>query len=194
MQSPSYTAHSLGSRIPARREILEVFGVVLFVVFGWSIRGFLYKIPAFSLYFGLRTDLAILCYMFAFALFESLLATVALVALASFFPPQILKSGFAYKGFLIVLVGSIALVAFDGYYRVEFFKDLMAGDRSSIPPLVFGLVVSLGILLGLLWLFHSRPWLQKYAHYATQQISVFTFIYVPLGLIGLIVVIARNLP
>jgi len=194
MQTPGSPAHSLQARLPVQREIPEVFGVVLFAVFGWSIRGFLYKIPAFSLYFGLTTNLAILSYMFAFALFESLLVTGALVATAALLPARFLRDGFAYKGFLIVLCATIAMIVFEGYYRVEFFKDLMAGNDSSIPPFVIGLVVSLVSLFGLLRLFHVKPRLQRYALHVMEQFSVFTYIYVPLGLIGLIVMIVRNLP
>ncbi len=174
--------------------MLQVFGIVLFVVFGWSIRGFFFKVPAFALYFGIGTDLAVLCYMFAFALFESLLVTGALIALASLLPQRSLRDGFAYKSFLIILVATAAMIAFENYYRVGYFKDIMAGDDSSIPPFVIGVVTSILSLAVLLWLFHIKPRLQKYAAFIMEQFSVFMYIYVPLGLLGLIVVIVRNFP
>ena len=194
MQSSHPQENFIGSRLPVRREVLQVFSVVLFVVFGWSIRGFLYKVPSFTLYFGLTKNLAILCYMFAFALFESLVVTAALLALAALLPARFLHDGFGYKGFLIVLVATVALIVFEGYYKVDYFKDIMAGDRSSIPPFVEGALASLAVLFGLLWLFHAKPRLQKYARFIMEQFSVFTYIYVPLGLLGLIVVIVRNIP
>ncbi len=193
MKSPTPLAHSILSRLPARNDALKVFGVVLFAVFGWSIRGFLFKIPSFSLYFGLGTNLAILCYMFAFALFESVLVTGVLVVLAAVLPARFLKVGFAYKGFLIVLVTTIAMIAFEGYYKVDYFKDIRNGDDSSIPPFVMGVIVSTVSLFGLLWLFHAKPRLQRYALFVAEQFSVFMYIYVPLGVIGLIVVVLRNL-
>lgn len=193
MKSSTSIAHSFRSRLPGTREMLKVFGVVLFAVFGWSIRGFLFKIPAFTLYFGLGTNLAILCYMFAFALFESVLVIAVLVLLAGLLPARFMKDGFAYKAFLIVLVATIAMIVFEGYFKVEYFKDIMAGNESSIPPFAAGVVVSLASLFGLLWLFRVKPALQRLALYVVEQFSVFTYIYVPLGLVGLIVVIARNL-
>jgi hypothetical protein len=184
----------LRSRLPARSDILQVFSFVLFVVCGWSIRGFLYKIPAFSLYFSLGANLAVLCYMLGFALLESILVTAVLVVLAALLPARLFKEGFAYKGFVAVVVSTIAMILFEGYYQVEYFKDILAHNYSSIPPFVAGLLGAVGSLTALLWLFHHRPALQKYALYLLEQLSLFTYIYVPLGLLGLIVVIARNLP
>lgn len=180
-------------RMPARHEALQVFSVVLFAVFGWSIRGFLYKIPAFTLYFGLGVNLAILSYMLAFALLESLLVTCGLLLLCALLPSRFLQVGFAYKGFLIVAVATISMILFETYYRVEYFKDIMARDYSSIPPFIIGTIACGAALAALLWLFHRQPRLQRYSLHVIEQISVFTYIYVPLGLVGLFVVLARNL-
>jgi hypothetical protein len=46
---------------------------------------------------------------------------------------------------------------------------------------------------GLLWLFHWKPRLQRYALDVVERMSLFMYIYVPLGIIGLLVVLARNL-
>ncbi len=185
--------HAIGTRLPARNDILHVFGVVLFAVFGWSIRGFLYKIPAFTLYFGISTNLAILSYMLSFALLESVLVMVALLAVAAILPAQALRRGFAYKGFLVILVATLAMILFEGYFQIGYFKDMMAGMYYMVQPFVIGLASCVLALIGLLWFFHARPAYQKYLLYATEQLSVFTYIYVPLGLIGLAVVIVRNL-
>ncbi len=185
--------HLVQTRLPARRDMLLVFGVVLFAVFGWSIRGFLYKLPAFSLYFGLGANLAVLSYMLAFALLESLAVMALLILLGAALPSGWLRAGFAYKGFLVVLVASVAMIVFDGWYRTGFLKDILAGYTYPIPPFIGGLVAAIAALGALLWLFHRYERLQGYAVYVVEQISLFTYIYVPLGIIGLIVVLVRNL-
>ncbi len=185
--------HLIEVRLPVRRDVLLVFGVVLFAVFGWSIRGFLYKLPAFSLYFGLGANLAVLSYMLAFALLESLVVTAVLILAASLLPSGWLRAGFAYKSFLIILVATIAIILFEAYYRSDFLKDIMAGYTYMFPPFIAGLLGSLLVLTGLLWLFHRYQRLQGYVIYAVEQISLFTYIYVPLGLVGLVVVMVRNL-
>ncbi len=40
----------------------------------------------------------------------------------------------------------------------------------------------------------EHPRWQKYLVYAAEQLGIFTYIYVPLGLIGLLVVLVRNFP
>jgi hypothetical protein len=181
------------ARLPARRDILLVFGVVLFVVFGWSIRGFFYKLPAFSLYFGVGANLAILSYMMAFALLESVLVTGLLVLLSALLPAGWLKSGFAYKGFLIILVSTIAMILFQGYYSSNFLKDILAGQTYPFPPFLRGAIGSVLALAALLWLFHWKPQLQRYVLDVVERLSLFTYIYVPLGIIGLLVVLVRNI-
>ena len=192
-QRPSVT-NWITSRLPERNELREVFNVVLFSVFGWSIRGFLFKMPALTLYFGLKNNLAVLCYMLAFALVESLIVTSVLVLISMLLPARVLQQGFAYKGFLTILVASVALILFQGFSQVNFFKDMLVNNYSSVPPLVVGLVVAVAALVLLFWIFQRWPRFQKYLLTLVEQFGVFTYIYVPLGLIGLMVVIIRNLP
>lgn len=184
---------SIRARLPVQKDMFLVFGVVLFAVFGWSIRGFFYKLPAFSLYFGLDANLAILCYMMAFALLESLLVTSALVAIAAILPFGWLRSGFAYKGFLIILVATVAMILFEGWYKADFFKDILAGQTYPIPPFILGVAGSVLGLGTLLWLFHWQPRLQRYALDIVERMSLFAYIYVPLGVVGLAVVLVRDL-
>ncbi len=193
MPFPKSLQNWIQARAPGRRETLGVFSVVAFAVFSWTVRGFLFKIPAFTLYFGLSSDLAILSYMFAFALLESLLITSLLLILATLLPAKFLRDGFAYKGFVIVLVATIAMILFELNYKVEDFKDILAGNYSSVPPFVIGLIVAAFALYGLLRLSRFSRRLQGIATFLTDQLSLFTYIYVPLGVIGLAVVLVRNL-
>ncbi len=180
-------------RLPSRSDILQVFGVILFAVFGWSIRGFLFKIPSFTLYFGLTANLAVLSYMLAFALLESALVMGMLLALSIALPSPVFREGFAYKGFIVVLVATVAAIVFESWYRIDFFKDMMAGMTYPIPPFIIGILVSIAVLALLFWIFHAWPRLQRYAVIVMEQLSIFMYIYVPLGLLGLIVVFIRNL-
>lgn len=179
--------------LPIRTDIIKVFNIVLFVVFSWSIRGFLFEIPAFLLYLGLPDIAQILFYMLAFALLESILVTGGLVLVSLILPSNWFKSGFAYKGFLIILAATISLILFQGYYKIGFFQNLMRNDYSDFVPILAGLVISIVALSILFWLFHIKPRLQKYLSALIEQFSVFGYIYLPLGVIGFLVVIIRNI-
>jgi hypothetical protein len=182
-----------GSRLPFKSEILSVFNVVLFVVFGWSVRGFLFVLPSFLLYFQLGDIIAILFYMLGFALMESLLLTGGLLIGSMLLPAKWFKIGFGYKGFLIIFVSTIGLILFQGYYKYGFFETLIKNDYSTLHPLFVGFIVSLLILVGLLWFFKGESRLRNYLLVFIEQFGVFAYIYIPLGIIGIIVVVLRNI-
>ncbi len=181
------------NRLPLRSDIWTVFNIVLFVVYGWSIRGFLFELPSFSLYFRLWNLTGILFYMFAFALLETLIVTGVLVVVSVFLPSAWFKHGFAYKGFLVVVVATVAAILFQGYYKIEFFQDIGRNDYSSLWHLLQGFGVAVAVLAVLIWVFRRYEVPQRRLLALADQFSVFTYIYVPLGLVGLVMVIVRNI-
>jgi len=193
MQSFKNLLRVFGNRLPFKAEILSVFNVVLFVVFGWSVRGFLFVLPSFLLYFQLGDIIAILFYMLGFALIESLVLTGGLVIGSMLLPANWFKIGFSYKGFLIIFVATIGLIYYQGYYKYGFFETLIKNDYSTLRPLFIGLIVGVTILVGLLWLFNDKFRLRNYLMVFIEQFGVFAYIYIPLGVIGVLVVVVRNI-
>jgi hypothetical protein len=160
-----------------------VFGVTVFVVYSWSIRGFLYALPSFLLHFSLGGIFSILSYMMAFALIESLLVTSGLVITGFILPSKWLKEGFAFKGFLIVAVATVAMIELQGFLSNSF---------PSANHLLRSGIIYVFVLIGLFLLFQNIRWLQSALLFVEEQISVFIFLYVPVGIIGLVVVLLRN--
>lgn len=193
MQVLGIALDMMRNKLPARTEVLSVFNVLIFVVFGWSIRGFLFEIPSFLLYLSLGDIAAVVFYMMAFAFFECVLLIGGLVLVSMILPSNWFKTGFAYKGFLVILVATTGFILFQGYYKVGFFQNLINNDYSPFRPLLIGVVIGLMALAGLFWLFHNRPRLQKYLSNFIAQFGVFSYIYVPLGVIGILVIFVRNI-
>lgn len=193
MRTYSSIAKVFRNKLPVQAEILSVFNVVIFAVFGWSIRGFLFEIPAFLLYLGIGDITAVLFYMLAFALVESIVITGGLVIVSMVLPSNWLRTGFAYKGFLIVLVATIGFILFQGYYKIGFFQNLVKNDYSNFQPVLAGLIVGVLCLVGLFWVFHVKPSFQHYLSKFIEQFTLFGYIYIPLGIIGLLMVLVRNL-
>ena len=193
MQAFRIVLDVLRRKLPVRAEVFSVFNVLIFVVFGWSIRGFLFEIPSFLLYLNLGDMTAVVFYMMAFAFLECILLTGGLVLVSLILPVNWFKIGFAYKGFLIILVATTGFILFQGYYKVGFFQNLINNDYSPFRPALIGMVIGFVVLVGLFWLFHNRPRLQKYLSTFIEQFSVFSYIYVPLGVIGILVVFVRNI-
>ena len=171
-------------RLPQRGEILSVFGVVVFAVHSWSVRGFLYQAPAYSLYYSIGEMFFVFSYMMAFALLESVLITLLLVVPAVILPSKLLKEGFAYKGFLAVLVASA-------------YSIWLQNTLGNLPPPSSLLLNNAGIAVGafvlLAILFQLVGFLQKIVINLAERMGIMAYLYVPLGLIGILVFISRSL-
>lgn len=127
---------------------------------------------------------AIFSYMMAIALAESFLIIVSLVFVSAVLPERWFREGFSYKGFLVVLVGSIASILYQSLLGSEFLAI-----RTYF--LWVGAVVFFLIVLNLLFHFF-QSWRAVLVSIA-ERFTVFAYLYIPLGLLGLSVVFVRNI-
>ena len=172
------------SRLPDRHDVFIVLSAILVAVFSWSIRGFLFVFPSIVMRYAVAEVVAIFSYMMAFAFMESLLIMGCLVFASIILPKMWFREGFSYKGFLVVLVGSIAFIRYQTFLGAELPEMktifLWAGE------LFFGLIF-------LILLFHFVQRLQAILVSVAERFTVFAYLYIPLGFLGLVVVIIRNL-
>ncbi|MGZ9236050.1 MAG: hypothetical protein ACXW4E_11045, partial [Anaerolineales bacterium] len=139
---------------------------------------------SFLLYFRLAEISVVFAYMMAFALLESLIVTAGLTLAAIILPSKWLGDGFAYKGFIFVAVGSSAAYVLQKNLRYEF---------PSTQMLILHLVIAL--TSSALFIAASHVWapLQKVLLDIQDRISIMLYVYVPIGLVSLVVVAFRNL-
>jgi hypothetical protein len=174
-------------RLPQRVEILYVFGGVVFLIYSWSIRGFLYQLSSLRLYHTLGEIFGVFAYLMAFALLESLVLMGGLIAIGFILPAKWFREGFTYKGFITTLVAGIAMIKLHYY--------LFSLDY-AMPPMnviYLGTAIALGILIALIWIFQNFPQLQRFLLALQERLQVFVYLYIPLGILGLTVVVLRNL-
>jgi len=164
--------------------VLAVLSVVVLAVYSWSVRQFFFKLPSLLYYSTAGEILSILAYMLALALFESLFVTAGLVLASMLLPSKWFRDGFAYKGFLAVLVGALASIQLQKNLPTHFPAMAMLYTYVGISGL---------ILVASIWLAHVTPQLQRLLLRLVDSISIMTYVYLPLGLISLVVVIFRNL-
>jgi hypothetical protein len=178
------TLDLIRKRFPRRSEITAVFGVAVFMCFTWTMIGFFNKLSSFILYLTLGEIANIFAFMMAFALLESLVVAGLLVLLSAVLPSRWLKEGFAFKGFVILFVATVTAILFQKALRDHFPSPQMLLTYSVLPLLVIAL---------LLWIVQTRPKIQNILLSVQDRILIMLFIYVPIGLLGLMVVMARNL-
>jgi hypothetical protein len=164
--------------------MIAVLAVAVFACFTWTIIGFFNKLPSFILYFTPGEIGNIFAFLMAFALLESLAATGLLILLGAVLPSGWLKQGFAFKGFVILLVATATAIRFQHALR-EYFPSVWMLLAYSIVPLL--------LIVGLLWLLHARPKLQNILLGIQDRILIMLFVYLPIGVVGLLVVMVRDL-
>ncbi len=167
---------------PARHEILLVLGAALFVIHSWSLNTFIYKVPSFLLYMNLGQIGTVFAYMMAFAFLESLLVTSGLVVTSALLPRSWYRDGFHYKGFLTLLVGTISAI---------FLQDSLNNQYPGATSLLIWVSLTLLSLIALLLLVHFVESLRKFIIFIAEQVSVMLYLYLPIGLVSLLIIIWR---
>jgi len=174
----------INKRFPRRSEIIAVLSVAVFVCFSWTLYGFFDKLSSFVLYFTPAEIGNIFAFMMAFALLESLAVTVILTLISGILPSGWLREGFALKGFVILIILAVTSILFQKTLNLEFPSTL---------SLVGFLLVPLGLILALISLIHSKPKLKDFLINIQDRILIMLYVYIPLGLFALLVVLFKNL-
>lgn len=130
----------------------------------------------------------IFAYVLAIALFESAIIFALIVLLSLVFPTRRFKDQFIAQSCIVVLlITVVALLAQQNINQVY---------RFSVRQLVVYPLVVLAALLLLLYLFsfifERFVGLRRFLDRIADRMTIFSYIYIPLSLLGLVVVLLRN--
>lgn len=184
MQKGQKILDSIQKRFPRRYDMLAVFGVAVFVCYSWTLLGFLFKLSSFVLYLTLGEIAHILAFMMAFALVESLLVTAVLVLLSAILPSGWLREGFAFKGFIIVLIATATSIL---------FQNILVDNFPHPLVLLLFILIPIGLAVALIALARSAPKVYSLISNIQDRVLIMLFVYVPLGVLSLMFVLYRNL-
>lgn len=172
------------NRLPSRSEIIAVFSVAVFACHSWTMLGFFNKLSSFILYFTIGEILSIFAYMMSVALLESIAVTILLVLLSVILPPSWLREGFAYKGFVIIAIVTAASILFQKFLPDDYPSTLMLAVSAIVPIVLIVVLIAIS---------QAFPRLRSLLLDIQDRISIILYIYVPIGILSLIVVFIRNL-
>jgi hypothetical protein len=126
-------------------------------------------------------------YVFAFALLESLIVLGGMVVLSFLLPARFFKDKFvAQGGFLAVLV---SLAAYLIHPKLVDALPLRLLYLVQIPIIALAGIIILIVLLS--FLFGRLPGLTRVVNAFAEGMTIFTYFYLPLGLLSLFVVLLR---
>ena len=179
----------LRAKLPSRQEALTVFSVVLFIVFSWALYRTFWWVPSWLEYLSVWGILVIFAYVAAFALVESLVILALLIGLGLLLPRKIFKDQFIVQGSALSLL--LGLGAFLIQRNVGVIYRLKLEQTLLYPALILGAAILLVFISS--FLFKRIHILSRFAQAVAERMTIFAYLYVPMGLIGLLVVVIRNL-
>ena len=180
---PKPTLEFFKKQFPARGEILLALSGLAFLVYGWELRALFFNFPAFVLSYTVGEILVIAAYMLGFALLETAAVMLIALALAVVLPRKLFAEGFSFKAFFLFL----------GMGAVSVHLQFVMTNQPTVNFLLRELALGLALWILPSALAHYVPIVKKIVLDILDRLTIFTYIYFPLGLISVLVVTFRLL-
>jgi hypothetical protein len=169
----------------SRQDLSLSFGAIAFPVHVWAIINILIILPAWILRLSTWELAGGISYPLVAALLESGVLWIGLVILGFILPKKWLAEKFVALSSILVWL----LAAWAALVQYIFSSILQWGPEQMLPGLLL-VIISFGVVY---WLVRRsgrfEGWIKKLA----QSLAVLTYIYMIFDLLGLVVVILRNL-
>lgn len=172
-------------RLPVFGSILPVFAVIAFLVYGWTLIVFLWKLPSWILFLTLGEIMVIFAYSMTAALLESFVILGILLLVSVLLPAAWMRDVFVARGTFAALTGLGAVMLYMYRYAVVGYDFIVQLIPWSLAAL--GLTVLVAFAAG------RARFLVRAAAWFSDLVSIFLFLFVPVSLISFAVVLFRNL-
>ena len=170
--------------MPTKHDLFITFGLILFFVHSWAIYRYLYEIPSFLLYMNITQIISIFAYMMAFAFIESILTCTIISGLCSILPVKNSWVGFVPRAFCMLIVAILVSIN---------FMDTLPSKYPGLNFLLFRMFIAAGIFIILLLIIYFLKPVQRFVVFVAEQVSVMVYIFTPIGVISIFVVLFRIL-
>jgi hypothetical protein len=175
---------ALRKKIPPLHEILALYATIVFLIYGWASITFFWKVPSWLYFLSLGEIGSILSYTFASSLLECTIILLIFLLASLVLPSRWLYNKFAVRGSLIVY----ALT----FWVVLFTLNSLIQLPTTSDVITFGIGVLVTSVLAIL-LAERFSFVQSLVITVGNRLTIFLYLWLPLGLIGLLVIIFRIL-
>jgi len=175
---------ALRKKIPPLHEILALYATIVFLIYGWASITFFWKVPSWLYFLSLGEIAAVLFYTFASSLLESTIILFIFLFASLVLPTKWLSNKFAVRGSLIVY--SLT------FWVVLFTLNSLIQLPTTSDVITFGMGVLVTCVLAIL-LAERFSFVQRLVMTVGNRLTIFLYLWLPLGLIGILVIIFRIL-
>lgn len=181
---------NIQERIPNKLQIVHVFASITFPVYSWATYWALHFVPSLLKSLTILETLIVIAYVYVTALVEIIVLLLSLLIFTVIMPITWLKKGFVAKGTVLmwlIFISAIVAQYNIGYIRVR--SDLR--DFMIYIPIVIGIWIVLMLVFS--FLISRFPGVEKSVDSLSHRLIAFLYIYIPISILSLIIVIVRNL-
>ena len=166
-----------------------MFSLAVFFIYSWTIFRMFYELPSWLYYLNTAKILVLVAYAMMFALLESSLLFIFSCLIGLLLPVKIFRHRYVVQGSL--MVGLVCFAAVTAQRRLGWILQMQSW-QIIVVPLAFILLLMVVLILSA-WIFDRFTRIPGFLQGIVERISVFAYIYVPIGLLSLVVVVFRNL-
>jgi hypothetical protein len=174
--------------LPPLPQIKLVYALQVSLVFSWVFLLFFYDLPRWLLFLTPLEILVVLAYALSFAFLDSLAFLVLLLVPSLFIYKKYLKEEF------VPVLGALSISGYSWIVYLRFlYQRALVKDATWMEtrfPLWLLLALASTALVGLL--FHRSDRLAGGVRWFAEKAQVFLYLYPPLGVICILVVVVRN--
>ena len=148
-----------------------------------------FQVPSLLFYMRVWDVLIIISYVLMFALIESVIVLGLLLAFSLVFPAKYFKDNFVAQGSTVVLMISMGAFALQRKMKIMYRLD---GWELILYPFVI-LAAIVFVIFATSYIYDRVKILPRIINTVAERMIVFVILYVPLSILGLLVVFVRNL-
>lgn len=148
-----------------------------------------YWLPSWLYYLNLWDIFWLALYIVSYCLFESLAMLGLMLLLCLVFPRRVIRDQFVASG--SVIAGTLGIAAFLLQRKIGLLLKIET-EIFILAPVVVVAVLVLYIFVTA-WLLRRIPVIARLITTLAERMTVFLYVYIPLGLLGAVLVLVRNL-
>jgi len=170
------------NRLPDKKEIYPVYGLLVLLIYGWSLYHFVWHLPSWIKFLTAEEIGVILCYTLATDFVESLLFLIGLLSISFILPADWFRDDFVARSGLITL--SILILFMFVSYTPLSYKEFLTLYVLLGGFIYFNLIYLILKKTSLLW---------KLISLLADHSIIFLYISIPASVIAILVVFVRNI-
>ena len=173
------------NRLPRIQDIVPVYAVISFMIYGWTFVLFFWKLPSWLNFMTPAQLFGAFSYGILTNVIESLIVISGLLCLCILLPSRYLRDAFVDRGTMITIIGlgSVMLYQYKyGAVRFDFANDIRLWAIATVL-----------IILLFVFLTTKVKFLKSAMLNISDRMIIFLYIFVPLSVICVLDVIIRNL-